>query len=80
MTLGAFGKTLGTLKKLIKEKNLVAVDVIPDGNCQFASVVDQLRVHGIFTYTVSTLRHAAVDYLRNHPFAVNSLGKKEHIF
>mgnify|MGYP000184527501 CR=1 FL=1 len=70
MTFSSFGKAIVSLKTLMKEKELIPVDVYPDGNCQFASVVDQLRVHGIFIYSAHTLRLAAVDYLRKHPYAV----------
>ncbi|XP_052804389.1 uncharacterized protein LOC128234279 isoform X2 [Mya arenaria] len=68
-TLSEFGRMLGKMRKLMSEKDLVARDVYPDGNCAYAAIIDQLRVRGDFRYTVKTLRQAAVQFLRDNPNA-----------
>lgn len=55
------------LEQLVSGDGLHVHDVVADGNCLFAAVVDQLRMYGQFFYTPQTLRQAAVDYLRTHP-------------
>ncbi|XP_053372781.1 uncharacterized protein LOC123559689 [Mercenaria mercenaria] len=52
---------------LVESVGLTMKDVYPDGNCLFTSICDQLRIRGDFSYTPRDLRHAAVDYLREHP-------------
>lgn len=42
-------------------------DVIPDGNCMFAAVVDQLQLYGDYNYGPKSLREAAVTWLIEHP-------------
>lgn len=38
-----------------------------DGNCMFSAIVDQLKLLGNFKYTTQSLRHKAVQYLRDNP-------------
>ena len=67
--MSGFVKMLKRLKRLAEGNNLVVHDVYPDGNCMFGAVVDQLRIRGMFSYTIQNLRQAAVDYLRAHPYS-----------
>lgn len=57
---------------LIETVGLVMQDVYPDGNCLFASICDQLRIRGDFSYTPKYLRRAAVNFLREHPNQVEN--------
>lgn len=43
-------------------------DVIPDGNCMFAAVVDQLNMYGDNRFGHKSLREAAVTWLIEHPY------------
>ncbi|KAK3583061.1 hypothetical protein CHS0354_004006 [Potamilus streckersoni] len=61
-----FREMVQNMKELVEREGLVVKDVFPDGNCLFTAVVDQLRVHGNFKYTPSTLRAAAVNYLKEN--------------
>lgn len=72
-SIGGLGKRILKLKDVFAEKDLVAHDVYPDGNCQFSAVIDQLRMQGNFCYTVPSLRRAAVNFLRDHPYTVSGL-------
>lgn len=60
------------MKQVLKNEDLECYDVVPDGNCLFASVVDQLRIRGIFHFTVDGLREVTVAYLRENPFSVSN--------
>ncbi|KAK3107298.1 hypothetical protein FSP39_011340 [Pinctada imbricata] len=42
-------------------------DVLPDGNCMFRSIIDQLRMQGELDWTAMSLRTKAVEYLRENP-------------
>lgn len=59
-----------TLQKAIKDENFECHDVIPDGNCLFAAVIDQLFTKGIFDFSFEVLREATVNYLRENPNSV----------
>lgn len=56
-----------TMEQLADSIDCEIHDVVPDGNCLFRSVVDQLRMNGEFYWTANTLRHKAVEYLRHNP-------------
>ena len=71
MDMPTFCKMLLKMKKTFKDLGLIVRDVISDGNCLFAAIVDQLRMKGDFRYTQENLRVAAVEYLRNNPTAVS---------
>ncbi|KAL3884687.1 hypothetical protein ACJMK2_024802 [Sinanodonta woodiana] len=62
-----FQKLVQNMKELVEKEGLIVKDVFPDGNCLFTAVVDQLRVRGNFNFTPSTLRAAAVAFLRENP-------------
>lgn len=64
MTLRKQIEDIKTLQKAIKDENLECHDVIPDGNCLFAAIADQLFTQGIFDFSFEVLREAAVNYLR----------------
>lgn len=61
------GKMMTTMEQLADSIDCEIHDVVPDGNCLFRSVVDQLRMNGEFYWTANTLRHRAVEYLRHNP-------------
>lgn len=61
------GKMMTTMEQLADSIDCEIHDVVPDGNCLFRSVVDQLRMNGEFYWTANTLRHKAVEYLRHNP-------------
>ena len=42
-------------------------DVVPDGNCMFAAVIDQLAIRGDFTHDAKSLREMAVHWLIENP-------------
>ncbi|KAK3583054.1 hypothetical protein CHS0354_003998 [Potamilus streckersoni] len=62
-----FREMVQNMKELVEQEGLIVKDVFPDGNCLFTAVVDQLRVRGNFNFTPSTLRAAAVAFLRENP-------------
>ncbi|XP_061175918.1 uncharacterized protein LOC133184861 [Saccostrea echinata] len=53
--------------KFASDNGFELEDVIPDGNCMFRAVVDQLNVNGDFGYTPQSLRLKAVRFLRKNP-------------
>ena len=61
--------------KLLKEMIQTAIknnfeirNVVPDGNCMFAAIVDQLDLAGnLDGFTPRSLRQAVVDFLRDNP-------------
>lgn len=61
------GKMMTTMEQLADSIDCEIHDVVPDGNCLFRSVVDQLRINGEFHWTAHTLRYQAVEYLRHNP-------------
>ncbi|KAJ8316027.1 hypothetical protein KUTeg_006041 [Tegillarca granosa] len=42
-------------------------DVMPDGNCMYRSVVDQLRMHGELEISALSLRQMSVEFLTDNP-------------
>ncbi|KAJ8316025.1 hypothetical protein KUTeg_006039 [Tegillarca granosa] len=56
------------LTTLAKTLGLTVYDVQPDGNCMYRSVIDQLRIHGVFDLTAGLLRQQAVTYLTENPY------------
>ncbi|KAK3105620.1 hypothetical protein FSP39_002017 [Pinctada imbricata] len=61
-------KLLREMIETAKRKKFEIRNVVPDGNCMFAAVVDQLELtgcHGMFS--AISLRQEAVNYLRAHP-------------
>lgn len=58
------------MKEIIKiagDEGYEIRDVVPDGNCMFAAVVDQLELHGEFTHNAKSLREQAVHWLIENP-------------
>ncbi|XP_053372890.1 uncharacterized protein LOC123561569 [Mercenaria mercenaria] len=53
--------------KMAKQAGFEVRDVIPDGNCMFAAVVDQLQLYGDYRFGPKSLREAAVSWLIDHP-------------
>jgi OTU domain-containing protein 6 len=58
---------INNMEQLTESIDCEIHDVVPDGNCLFRSVVDQLRMNGEFHWTASTLRRLAVEFLRANP-------------
>ncbi|XP_062613070.1 uncharacterized protein LOC134274844, partial [Saccostrea cucullata] len=56
-----------SIRKFATDNGFELEDVIPDGNCMFRAVVDQLNVNGDLGYTPQSLRLKAVRYLRQNP-------------
>ncbi|GMM34715.1 Otu2 protein [Saccharomycopsis crataegensis] len=55
-----------SLDQLCEKMKLVQYDILPDGNCLFASIGDQLKMrHGI-EVEVKELRRRAADYIKKH--------------
>lgn len=42
-------------------------NVVPDGNCMFAAIVDQLELRNDFSFSPKSLRHGCLQYLRENP-------------
>ncbi|XP_052286899.1 uncharacterized protein LOC127882352 isoform X2 [Dreissena polymorpha] len=61
------GFSKNTLQDQARINGLEVVDVLPDGNCMFAAVVDQLQAHGKHEYTTWSLRQKAVQWLKDNP-------------
>ncbi|XP_061184367.1 uncharacterized protein LOC133192367 [Saccostrea echinata] len=61
------GNMVSTMEQLTETIDCEIHDVVPDGNCLFRSVVDQLRMNGEFHWTARTIRHKAVEFLRENP-------------
>ncbi|XP_048777977.2 uncharacterized protein LOC125681796 isoform X6 [Ostrea edulis] len=61
------GNMINIMEQLTDSIDCEIHDVVPDGNCLFRSVVDQLRMNGQFHWTASKLRHLAVEFLRANP-------------
>ncbi|VDI77204.1 Hypothetical predicted protein, partial [Mytilus galloprovincialis] len=62
-----FTKNQHMLYELGKTEGLEMHDVVPDGNCMFRAIIDQLRMQGELTLTCHSIRQMAVDYLKNNP-------------
>ncbi|XP_052059993.1 uncharacterized protein LOC127700513 isoform X4 [Mytilus californianus] len=62
-----FTKNQHMLYELAKTEGLEMHDVVPDGNCMFRAIIDQLRMQGELTLTCHHIRQRAVDYLKNNP-------------
>lgn len=61
------GQMITTMEQLTESIDCEIHDVVPDGNCLFRSVVDQLRMNGEFHWTANSIRQLAVGYLRDNP-------------
>ncbi|XP_062572452.1 uncharacterized protein LOC134234405 [Saccostrea cucullata] len=61
------GNMISTMEHLSESIDCEIHDVVPDGNCLFRSVVDQLRMNGEFHWTAKTIRLMAVEFLRANP-------------
>lgn len=64
----------GNFMKLLREMIVTAGgagfeirNVIPDGNCMFAAIVDQLELKKDFTFSPKSLRFECLNYLRENP-------------
>ncbi|XP_033758531.1 uncharacterized protein LOC117340864 isoform X2 [Pecten maximus] len=55
------------MEKLAESAGFDIHDVLPDGNCMFRAIVDQLRMRGDLTMTAGKLRQNVVQYLRDNP-------------
>ncbi|XP_052253820.1 uncharacterized protein LOC127860069 [Dreissena polymorpha] len=64
---------------LVASVGLNVRNVSADGNCMFTAVVDQLRIHGNFTYTPRMLRAAVVGFLRQNPQLDNDTHLQEFV-
>ncbi|CAC5387844.1 unnamed protein product [Mytilus coruscus] len=62
-----FTKNQHMLYELAITEGLEMHDVVPDGNCMFRAIIDQLRMQGELTLTCHRIRQRAVDYLKNNP-------------
>ncbi|KAJ8316377.1 hypothetical protein KUTeg_006391 [Tegillarca granosa] len=55
------------MEEYARTNGFIMMDVPYDGNCMFASVVDQLWTCGVLEFTTRSLRSAAVRYLNENP-------------
>ncbi|XP_060564626.1 uncharacterized protein LOC132723846 [Ruditapes philippinarum] len=62
-------KKMKEIIRIAKQAGFEVRDVIPDGNCMFAAVVDQLQLYGDYNYGPKSLREAAVTWLIEHPYS-----------
>ncbi|XP_053409061.1 uncharacterized protein LOC123561568 isoform X2 [Mercenaria mercenaria] len=62
-------KKMKEIIRIAKQAGFEVRDVIPDGNCMFAAVVDQLQLYGDYRFGPKSLREAAVSWLIEHPFS-----------
>jgi len=53
------------LHTLAEQNGFEIKDVVPDGNCMFSAIVDQLRICGNFDFNTQSLRKAAVRYVHD---------------
>jgi hypothetical protein len=49
-----------SIRKFAYDNNFELEDVIPDGNCMFRAVLDQLNINGDLGYNPQSLRLKAV--------------------
>ncbi|XP_052805625.1 uncharacterized protein LOC128234994 [Mya arenaria] len=64
------GENLRAMRALItcaQKEGYEVRDVVPDGNCMFAAVIDQLEMLGDSRFDAKSLRLAAVTWLMEHP-------------
>jgi len=52
--------SMSILNSLADHYGFVIKNIIPDGNCMFNAIVDQLRISGNYDFTPQSLRKAAV--------------------
>ncbi|XP_062622180.1 uncharacterized protein LOC134283718 [Saccostrea cucullata] len=64
---GQFMKLMKAMTVAAKNNNFVVHNVVPDGNCMFAAIVDQLEINGDCSFSSKSLRQACVEHLKNHP-------------
>ena len=60
-------KLMKAMTAAAKSNNFTIHNVVPDGNCMFAAVVDQLEINGVFSFSSKSLRQACVEHLRSNP-------------
>ncbi|OWF46813.1 uncharacterized protein LOC110455162 isoform X2 [Mizuhopecten yessoensis] len=60
-------KMIDHMEKLADSAGFDIHDVLPDGNCMFRAIVDQLRMRGDLSMTAGKLRQNVVRYLRENP-------------
>ncbi|XP_062622063.1 uncharacterized protein LOC134283560 [Saccostrea cucullata] len=58
---------LRSIRKFATDNNFELWNGKTDGSCMFRSIADQLMINGHFGHTTDTLRHLAIEYLRDHP-------------
>jgi len=61
------GIELQHIEELCKLKKLVQHDIIPDGNCLFSSIADQLKIRQNIETNAQQLRIEASEYIKSHP-------------
>ncbi|XP_061196357.1 uncharacterized protein LOC133204620 [Saccostrea echinata] len=57
-----------SLRKFAVDNSFEVKDVVSDGNCMFRAIADQLLINGCLGHTAESLRHTAIEYLRQYPF------------
>lgn len=67
------------LQDLSRTEGLEIHDVVPDGNCMFRAIVDQLRMNGELEWTCNQIRQKAVMYLREWPLEKDGTHLKEFL-
>lgn len=60
-------KMMKAMTLAAKNKNYSIHNVVPDGNCMFAAIVDQLEINGDYSYSSKSLRLACVEHLKKNP-------------
>ncbi|XP_062622062.1 uncharacterized protein LOC134283559 [Saccostrea cucullata] len=58
---------LRSIRKFATDNNFELWNGKTDGSCMFRSIADQLMINGHFWHTADTLRHLAIEYLKEHP-------------
>lgn len=56
-----------SIRKFASDNLFELRDVVPDGNCMFRAIADQLHINGDLGYNCKILRRQAVRYLRYNP-------------
>ncbi|XP_061188529.1 uncharacterized protein LOC133196686 [Saccostrea echinata] len=64
---GQFMKLMKAMTIAAKNNNFIVHNVVPDGNCMFAAIVDQLEINGDYSFSSKSLRQACVEHLKSHP-------------
>lgn len=64
---GQFMKLMKAMTSAAKSKNYTIHNVVPDGNCMFAAIVDQLELNNDYSFSSKSLRQACVEHLRSNP-------------